>query len=91
MLRQSASLARQREALPAFGLLENASIQEKQHKERRPRLLCSSAYWYVHTWRGGFKGCQAFALAEEKLLKRCIQKTYKKSDLLGGLGFHSTP
>ena len=26
----------------------------------------------------GFKGCQAFALAEEKILKRYIQKTYEK-------------
>ena len=26
----------------------------------------------------GFKGCQAFALAEEKILKRYIQKTYGK-------------
>ena len=84
MLRQSASPARQREALLAFGVLENANIHGKAS------LTALQFRLLVHAWRGGFKGCQAFALAEEKLLKRYIHtENLRTSDLLGGLGFHS--
>ena len=42
---------------------------------------------YIHAWRGGFKGCQAFALAEEKILKRYIKKNYEK--VIGSAGWVS--
>ena len=65
-----------REVQPAFELLEKARYMRKT--KEKASLAALQFGLLVHVQRRGFKGCQAFALAEEKLLKRYIQKTYEK-------------